>query len=93
MARITMDTEAGSRAVRDGTVGKLMQNTVERWQPEAMYFTTFDGRRCMYLIFDMTDTSDLPSFAEPFFSELDAEVELSPVMNPEDLQRGLAQLG
>ena len=92
MARITVDTEAGNRAIGDGTIGKLLQSAAEQWRPEAMYFTTFDGRRTMFVIFDMSDSSDIPAFAEPFFSELDAEVMLAPVMNTEDLQRGLAQL-
>ncbi len=88
-----MPAAAGSRAVSDGTVGRLMQNTVERWKPEAMYFTAHDGRRCAYIIFDMADPSDLPPFAEPFFRELDAEMEVSPVMNAEDLQKGMSRLG
>ena len=88
-----MQTEQGSRAVSDGTVGKIMQSTVERWKPEAMYFTACDGKRCAYIIFDMADSVDMPPFAEPFFSELAADVEISPVMNGEDLQKGLFRLG
>jgi hypothetical protein len=93
MARISMPVEAGNRAVSDGTVGKLMQGAAERWRPEAMYFTTFDGRRTAYIVFDMPNSSDMPPFAEPFFSGLDADVAVAPVMNAEDLQKGLAQLG
>jgi hypothetical protein len=92
MATISMPAAAGSQAVSDGTVGKLMKNTAERWKPEAMYFTSNAGKRCAFIIFDMPDSSAMPPFAEPFFSELDAEVEISPVMNVEDLQKGLAQL-
>jgi hypothetical protein len=58
-----------------------------------MYFTTFDGRRTAFMIFDMPDPSDMPPFAEPFFMELDADVQLSPVMNPADLEKGLSQIG
>jgi hypothetical protein len=93
MARITMQTEQGSRAVSDGTIGKIIQSTVERWKPEAMYFTANDGKRCAYIIFDMADSADMPPFAEPFFAGLAADVEISPVMNPEDLQKGLSRLG
>jgi hypothetical protein len=92
MARISMPVEAGNQAITDGSVGTIMQRAAERWKPEAMYFTTFDGRRTTFMVFDLPGASDIPSFAEPFFQALDAEVELAPVMNGEDLQKGLAQL-
>jgi hypothetical protein len=38
----------------------------------------------------MPDSSAIPPFAEPFFQELDAEVQISPVMNTDDLQKGLS---
>ncbi len=70
-----------------------MQGAADRWHPEAMYFTTFDGRRTAYMVFDMADASDIPPFAEPFFFEgLEADVEIAPVMNAQDLQKGLSQL-
>lgn len=93
MAKITMPVEAGNRAVQDGTIGKVVQQTAERWKPEAMYFTTFDGRRTMFCVFDMPASSDLPPFAEPFFTQLHAEVIVSPAMNGDDLQTGLALIG
>ena len=46
-----------------------------------------------YLVFDLPDSSGIPSFAEPFFRELNANLELAPVMNGDDLQKGLSQLG
>jgi hypothetical protein len=93
MAKISMPVEAGNRAIKDGSLGAAMQRAAERWKPESMYFTTFDGRRTAFMIFDLTDSSDLPPFAEPFFRELNADVQLAPVMNGDDLQRGLSQLG
>jgi hypothetical protein len=93
MARISMPVEPGNRAIKDGRVGAIMQRAAERWKPEAMYFTTFDGRRTAYMVFDLPDSSGIPPFAEPFFQELDAEVELAPAMNTDDLQAGLSQLG
>jgi hypothetical protein len=92
MARITMPTASGSRAVSDGSIGKLMESTAERWKPEAMYFTTYDARRTAYIVFDLPDASDIPPFAEPFFNVLDADVEIVPVMNGEDLRKGLSQV-
>ncbi len=70
-----------------------MQDAADRWKPEAMYFTTFEAKRTAYVIVDMPDASDIPPFSEPFFHGLDAEVEILPVMNGEELQRGLSRLG
>src|ERR1700735_4854816 len=92
MARISMPVESGNRAIKDGTLGAVMQRAAERWKPEAMYFTTFDGQRTAYMVFDLPDASDLPPFAEPFFRDLNADVKLAPVMNGDDLQKGLSQV-
>jgi hypothetical protein len=93
MARISIPVEAGNKGIASGALPRIMQETAKRWSPEAMYFTTFDGRRTAYMVFDMADSSGIPAFAEPFFNELNAEVELAPVMNGEDLQKGLSDLG
>jgi hypothetical protein len=93
MARISIPVESGNRGIKNGTLGAVMQRAAERWKPESMYFTTFDGRRTAYMVFDLPDASSIPPFAEPFFTELDADVELAPVMNGDDLRQGLAQLG
>jgi hypothetical protein len=93
MAKISMSVEGGNQAIKEGTIGTMMQRAAERWKPEAMYFTTFDGRRTAFMVFDMSDASDLPPFAEPFFRGLNADVQVSPVMNGDDLQKGLSQLG
>jgi hypothetical protein len=93
MARVTIPAEAGNRAIKGGTLPKVMQQTIERWKPEAAYFTTFDGRRTAYFVFDLPEPSAIPVFAEPFFVEMEAEVQFSPVMNGEDLQKGLSSLG
>jgi hypothetical protein len=76
--------------IRDGSLPKVMKQTTQRWEPEAAYFTTFDGRRTAFFIFDIARRLAIPPFAEPFFMELDAEVQISPVMDTEDLQKGLS---
>jgi hypothetical protein len=93
MARISIPVEAGNRGIQSGNLPKAIQQAAERWKPEAMYFTTFDGKRTAYMVFDMSDSSVIPQFAEPFFMELNAEVQIAPVMNTEDLQKGLSGLG
>ena len=50
MAKISIPTESGNRAIADGVLPSVMLRTAERWNPEAMYFTTFDGERTAYVI-------------------------------------------
>jgi hypothetical protein len=93
IARIEIPVEAGNEGIRSGSLPKLIQQMAERWHPEAMYFTTFDGQRTALVVFDMPDASAIPEFAEPLFMGLNAQVQFSPAMNAEDLQKGLSQLG
>jgi hypothetical protein len=93
MARISMPVESGNQAIKDGTLGAAMQRAAERWKPEAMYFTTFDGLRTAFMVFDLPDAAGIPTFAEPFFRELNANVQLAPAMNADDLQKGLSEVG
>ena len=65
MARICIPVESGNKSIQDGSLPKVIQQTAERWHPEAMYFTTFDGRRTAYVVLDLPDSSALVEFAEP----------------------------
>jgi hypothetical protein len=93
LARISMPVESGNKAINDGTLGAVMENAAEQWKPEAMYFTAVDGLRTAYMVFDLPEASDIPLFAEPFFRQLNADVNLAPAMNGDDLRKGLSQLG
>jgi hypothetical protein len=93
MMKVKMDAEAGSRAIADGSMPKLMQETLGRLQPEAAYFGPENGVRTAFIVFDLEDPSQLPTLTEPLFRQLKATVEMFPVMNQEDLQKGLGQLG
>ncbi|KUN79203.1 hypothetical protein [Streptomyces griseoruber] len=93
MMRASMDTEKANELIRNGTLGKLLQESMEQIKPEAAYFTADGGRRTAYLFFDMADPSDMPVISEPFFLELGADISYTPVMNREDVQKGLSRLG
>ena len=92
MARISIPVEAGNKGIQSGSLPKTIQQMAEKWNPEAMYFTSDNGKRTAYVIFDLPDASAIPVFAEPFFMALNAEIELAPVMNGDDLQKGLSSL-
>jgi hypothetical protein len=92
LLKASFDTERSSDILRTGKLPQMMQELMERTHPEASYFTVDQGRRTMYLFFDMTDSSDMPSIADPLFGEMGASIDYTPVMNLDDLQKGLAKL-
>jgi hypothetical protein len=92
MMKLKLDTEAGSRAISDGSMVGLMQETLGTLRPEAAYSGPENGVRTAFIVFDLQDPSQLPSLTEPLFRNLKATVEMFPVMNQEDLQKGLQQL-
>ncbi|MCG8966063.1 DUF3303 family protein [Streptomyces sp. CL12-4] len=92
MLKATLDTEKANEAIGSGKLSELISRTMDHLKPEAAYFAPLGGKRTVIMVFDMQDSSELPPTGEPFFRELNAEIEVSPVMNAEDLQKGLSQL-
>ncbi len=91
MLRASLDTEAANKAIKDGSLGTTLKGLMEELKPEAAYFATSPcGQRQITLVFDMKDTVQIPSVCEPLFMTLKAEVQLTPVMNAQDLEKGLA---
>ncbi|GGO83855.1 hypothetical protein [Wenjunlia tyrosinilytica] len=89
LLRASMDTERANEAFKNGTMGRTIEKVAQKVHPEAAYFTTIDGKRTALFVFDMQDSSQMPSIAEPLFSEFGAYITFEPVMNSEDLAKGL----
>ena len=92
MLRAVMDTQVSNGAIKTGRLSEIVNSLVDRLDPEAAYFGPGYGERCCVLVFDLDDTATIPTIAEPLFQELGAKIEITPVMNREDLQKGLAAL-
>jgi hypothetical protein len=90
--KASIQTEAGSAAIQDGTMAQLLSRTMDELEAEAAYFYPENGRRTAFIVFDMTDSSRLPVITEPLFSALKAEISLYPAMNVDDVRAGLAAL-
>jgi hypothetical protein len=93
LMRVTMDIEAANKVIRDGSMGKVMESALGELKPEAAYFTTHNGKRTAFIFFDLKDPSHMPAAAEPFFMNFNAEIEMIPVMNQQDLKAGLERIG
>ncbi len=71
-----------------------MQRILAELKPEAVYFTEHEGHRGAILIVDVAEPSRVPTFAEPWFLQFNADCEFHIVMSPEDLGKaGLDELG
>ena len=92
MLKVQISVDAGNAAFKDGRLGKVLSSTLERLKPEAAYFTAVDGHRGGFIVFDLKHPSDIPSICEPFFQELGAKCELTPVMTAEDVAAGVAKV-
>lgn len=80
--------------VRNGTAGQILDRIMDAIKPEAAYFTEQNGVRCGIFVINVQNSSDVPSFSEPFFLNFQADCKFRIVMSPEDLQKaGLEALG
>jgi len=92
MLKFTLPVESSNAKITDGSLGQTMESILSKLKPEAAYFTPLEGKRGGMIFFDMTDPSQIVESVEPFFLSLNATTELVPVMNAEDLRRGLAKV-
>ena len=91
---VTMPHEPFNTLVREKKAGPLMEKILKDLQPEAAYFTEDNGHRCGILVVDVAESSRVPSFAEPFFLNFNADCRFRIAMTAEELGRaGLAELG
>ena len=93
MLKMSVPVGAGNDAIQQGKLPQVLGQTLDRLKPEAAYFFPEEGRRAALFVFDLKDPSEIPGILEPLFVGFNAAVELTPVMNLEDLQKGLAAAG
>jgi hypothetical protein len=92
MLKAQFDTEKANESIHTGKLPELMKETLDHLKPEAAYFGPEDGCRTCWMVFDLEDSSQIPPIAEPFFSQFNAKLTFTPIMNADDLQKGLSQI-
>jgi len=86
LIKVSFPVEAGNAAAKkDGF--KAIQRILEQQKPEAAYFIADGGKRTGILIMNMEDASQIPAIAEPWFLALNASIEATPAMVPDDLRK------
>ncbi len=94
LLRVSIPVEAGNAAAKAGTLGATVEGILAGLKPEAAYFYADDnGNRAGSIVFDLADSSQIPSVAEPWFLAFKATVSLRPVMNPADLAKAGPSIG
>lgn len=94
LLRVSIPVETGNAAAKNGTLGSTVEGILADLKPEAAYFFADDnGNRSGSIVFDMTDTSQIPAIAEPWFLAFNAKVSFRPVMNPQDLAKAGPSIG
>jgi len=94
LLHVALPNEPFNELARKGEAGPLMRRILEANRPEAVYFTEENGQRGAILVVDVSDPAQVPTLAEPWFLNFDAECHFRIVMTPDDLQRsGLDELG
>ena len=91
LMKVQMPIGSGNDAIKDGSLPQVIASSLEALQAEAAYFMAEDGMRTALIFFEMNDSSDIPPAAEPFFLGLGASITLSPVMNAQEMQSGVAK--
>lgn len=89
MMKVSIPVQAGNKTIKAGVLPKTMMQFVEQHRPEGVWFTAEHGNRTAFFVFDLKNASDIPSIAEPFFMNLDATIDLVPVMSLEDMKAGV----
>jgi len=94
LVTFSLGTEAGNRALRDGSLPKLIEAFMHDYNPEAAYFFASDsGERRALFVVDLADPSVAAQEAEFFWlMAVDAHVTLRPAINPDDLRTGLGRV-
>ncbi len=91
MMTVQIPTKAGNAAIKDGSLPQIIGKALETLKAEAAYFTSKEGMRTGLIFFDMAESSDIPSAAEPLFMGLDAKITFEPVMNPDEMRDGIGK--
>ncbi len=92
LVRAMIPTVAGNSRVKDPSFLKNIEDYIQKFKCEAAYFIEINGNRTFVLVLDLPSPDMLPAIAEPLFQQFDANVEVHPAMNFEDLKRAISRM-
>lgn len=92
LVRVMIAAAAGNKMVKDPNFIKNLEDYLKKFNCEASYFTPFNGMRAMVLVLNLPSTEMIPELVEPLFQGYEANVEIHPVMNLDDLKKAISKL-
>lgn len=87
LVNIVLPIEPFNSRVNDGSAGETIERIINETKPESVYFTTQDGNRGATMVVEVSDASQIPSIAEPWFLNFKAKCDFKIAMTPDDLQK------
>ncbi len=87
MMKVELPTELANEMAVDGELESTIGSILDDMKPEAAYFVASNGERCGFIFFEMADSSQIPAMAEPWFHAFEANVDIVPAMNLDDLKK------
>src|SRR4051812_10089665 len=82
-----LPVEAGNNFMKNPSFGEKIQEILGSHKAEHPHFMVRNGQRtCIYFV-EMSDAAKIASIAEPWWLMVKANVEIIPVMGPQDLAK------
>jgi hypothetical protein len=85
-------TESGNKKIADPEFGSKFKTLLKEIGAEAAYLCPVGGKRGGYVIVNFNDPSMIAGISEKFWHFLNADLEITPVMIPEDLAKAMTEL-
>jgi len=93
LVNVRIPNESFNEHLRQGTTGPTIQRILDDLKPESAYFTEIKGYRGLVMVVEVSSPDRVPSIAEPWFIQFNAECEFRIAMTPEELgNAGLEEL-
>jgi hypothetical protein len=92
LVRAMIPTTAGNKVLKDPNFMKNLEDYIHKFNCEAAYFFPLNGNRTMAFVLDLPSQDMLPAVAEPLFQNFEANVEVHPAMNLDDLKKGISNM-
>jgi hypothetical protein len=84
---VTFPPEPFNTLVKEKKAGQILKHILSELKPETAYFTEEDGSRGGVFIVNLSEPSQIPLFAEPFFLNFNAACRFRIAMSAEDLAK------